>query len=79
MLALTVVSMSLTSTGFLDSWDEAARLAEVYGAYVWAYVLLIATLVVILRHHRQPSVPSRSCQPQSTSVHDAQMELEAAA
>ena len=41
--------MLLTSTPGLTAFDEIARKAEVYGAYVWAYFVLVAALVTILR------------------------------
>jgi hypothetical protein len=44
-LALVVLLMSATST----SLSEGAKLAQVYGAYVWAYLLLVAAMVVLLR------------------------------
>lgn len=46
-LAAVVLMMSSTSTGLLP--DRFAKLAQVYGAYVWAYLLLIAALLVMLR------------------------------
>jgi hypothetical protein len=39
--------MTTTSTGILP--DRTAKLAQVYGAWVWANLLLIAALVVVLR------------------------------
>ncbi len=49
---LTVVTllMASTSTGLADALEKAAKLAQTYGAYVWAYLLLIGALVVLLRH-----------------------------
>jgi hypothetical protein len=43
-----VALMASTSSGLTESWDRAAKLAQANGAYVWAYFLLIAALVVIL-------------------------------
>ena len=40
---------STSTTGVSDVLDEAAKMAQVYGAYVGAYVVLGAALVVILR------------------------------
>jgi hypothetical protein len=49
-LACTLVSavllMATTSTGLLG--HSAAKMAQVYGAYVWCYLLLMAALVVLL-------------------------------
>jgi hypothetical protein len=48
-LAVTELLMAVTSTSLLD-WVEngTAKLAQVGGTYVWAYLLLIAALAVIL-------------------------------
>jgi hypothetical protein len=48
-LAVVVLLMTTTSTGLVGSLERAAKLAQVYGAYVWAYLLLMAALVVLLR------------------------------
>lgn len=48
-LVLTTLLMASTSTGLFDKHDRFGKLAQVYGAYVWMYVLLIAAMVVILR------------------------------
>jgi alpha-1,2-mannosyltransferase len=49
-LAAVVVLMTTTGTGLVDDLERTAKLAQAYGAYVWAYVLLAAALVVLLRH-----------------------------
>jgi hypothetical protein len=49
-LAGVVLLMALTSTSL---WP-GAKLAQVYGAYVWAYLLLVAALAVVLRQ-QEPS------------------------
>jgi hypothetical protein len=46
--------MASTSTSLLDALDGAAKLAQVYGAYVWAYLLLVAALVTLLRRDPSP-------------------------
>lgn len=52
-LAAVVVLMSTTSTGlFPGQLARFAKLAQVYGAYVWAYVLLLAALFTLLRQAR---------------------------
>src|SRR5262249_35495776 len=48
-LAAVVLLMSSTSTGLVDSLERAAKLAQAYGAYVWAYAILAAALIVLLR------------------------------
>ncbi len=48
-LAAVVLLMASTSTSLLEPLDGAAKLAQVYGAYVWAYLILVAALVVLLR------------------------------
>jgi hypothetical protein len=49
-LALTVLLMTTTSTSLMDALGgESAKMAQVYGAYVWAYLVLMAALVVLLR------------------------------
>jgi hypothetical protein len=59
-LALVVVLMLTTSTSLLES--ATAKLAQVYGAYVWSYLLLVAALGVLLRLEDQPmhEVPDRA-------------------
>jgi hypothetical protein len=46
-LAVVFLLMASTSTTLVEFFD--AKLAQVYGAYVWAYLVLIASLVVLLR------------------------------
>jgi hypothetical protein len=60
-LALTVLLMTTTSTSLLDALGgESAKMAQVYGAYVWSYLVLIAALVVLLR---QTSAERKETQP----------------
>jgi alpha-1,2-mannosyltransferase len=47
-LALTLLLMASTSTGMGERLDELGRLSQVYGAYVWAFVILVAALAVEL-------------------------------
>lgn len=57
-LVVVVLLIATTSTGLLP--DGAAKLAQVYGAYVWAYLLLAGALVVLLRTpeaRTQPVLP----------------------
>jgi hypothetical protein len=53
-LAAVFLLMASTSTSLLDALDGAAKLAQVYGAYVWAYLLLVAALVTLLRRDPSP-------------------------
>jgi hypothetical protein len=46
-LAAVALLMALTSTALLE--DRFAKLAQVYGAYVWGYLLCVAALVILLR------------------------------
>jgi hypothetical protein len=46
-LGAVFLLMASTSTALLEAFD--AKMAQVYGAYVWAYLVLVAALVVILR------------------------------
>ncbi len=47
-LALASLAMLSTSTGFLDAHDFIGKTAQVYGAYVWAYLILAAALFALL-------------------------------
>jgi hypothetical protein len=49
LLAALLLMTSTSTTGWWKRLDEAAKMAQVYGAYVWAYLVLAAALVVILR------------------------------
>ncbi len=48
-LAAAALLMAATSTGWSVSLERIGKLAQVYGAYVWANLLLTAALVVVLR------------------------------
>lgn len=49
-LILATLLIASTSTGvFGKIVTRAAKLSQVYGAYVWAYVLLTAAMIVLLR------------------------------
>lgn len=49
-LAAVFLLMTATSSGLFPGHDRLGRLAQVYGAYVWANILLLAALVAVLRH-----------------------------
>jgi hypothetical protein len=59
MLALVGVLILSTSTGILDqnidAHDRVGKLAQVYGAYVWAFMLMLASMFVILWKIRSPA------------------------
>ena len=63
-LVVAVVFMSLTSTPGLSGFDQLAKKAEIYGAYVWAYVVLAAALASLLRTPVQP----QACERQPITV-----------
>jgi hypothetical protein len=58
-LAGATLLMTTTASGLGASWDQAAKLAHADGAYVWAYLLLAAALVVLLRRRTGLDNPSR--------------------
>jgi hypothetical protein len=47
-LIAVVLLMLMTSTGLFDRHDRFGKMAQVYGAYVWAFLLLAAALFVIV-------------------------------
>lgn len=55
-LGLVALLMASTSTGVfdrhVDAADRVGKLAQVYGAYVWAFFLLLASMFVILARCR---------------------------
>jgi hypothetical protein len=53
-LVAVVLLMILTGTGI--GLDRFGKMAQVYGAYVWAFMLLIAAMVVMLRHQPTPAI-----------------------
>lgn len=54
ILVLTALLMLSTSTGNSDLGvpDRAGKLAQVYGAYVWAFLLLLAAMFIVLTASR---------------------------
>jgi alpha-1,2-mannosyltransferase len=60
-LALVVLLMATTSTGLLER--SAAKAAQVYGAYVWCYVLLAAALSVLLVRREDVAAPPDAPSP----------------
>jgi len=51
MLVAAALLMAATSTGLSTSLERGGKLAQVYGAYVWANLALAAALAVVLRQH----------------------------
>lgn len=47
-LATVALLMASTSTSLLESMGGGAKIAQVYGAYVWGYLVLIAALLLVL-------------------------------
>src|SRR5262249_20738298 len=55
-VSVVFLLMASTSTALIQAFD--AKMAQVYGAYVWAYLLLVAALVVMLRR-QEPVLQTR--------------------
>jgi hypothetical protein len=69
-LVLALLCMTSTSTlGVSEAIDEFARKMQVYGAYVWAYMLLTAALVVRLL--RRPGPSATVSRPREDSSYSA--------
>jgi hypothetical protein len=51
-LAAVFTLMTLTTTGLSPRLDRFGDLAQVYGAYVWSFVLLLAAMLVLARPSR---------------------------
>jgi hypothetical protein len=51
-VVLVVLLMTATGSIPVGPLERAGRLAQVYGAYLWAHLLLVAALVVLLRRDR---------------------------
>jgi hypothetical protein len=54
-LTLAFLLMASTGTGIPGLPERAGKLAEVYGAFLWADLLLVAGLVVVLRGRDTPA------------------------
>jgi alpha-1,2-mannosyltransferase len=57
-LLFVLVLMASTSTGIVDRQDRFGKLAQTYGAYAWANLLLLAVLVALLRTRFADVVPA---------------------
>jgi hypothetical protein len=58
-LAAVFVLITLTSTGLSESQDRFGELAQVYGAYIWAFLLLLTAMLVLLGKQSEPAAASR--------------------
>ncbi len=58
-LAASVALMTMTSTGLSPRLDRIGDLAQVYGAYVWTFGLLLAALLVVVRRPLPEDNPPR--------------------
>jgi len=58
LLLAFLLMTSTSTTGLLEPLDEIAKRAQVYGAYVWANLVLVAALVVMLRRPDPLSLPA---------------------
>jgi hypothetical protein len=77
-LAVTLLLMTSTSTtGVSEVLDEAAKMAQVYGAYVWAYLVMVAALIVILRGSRLRIADGRLPNERPANLHSAICNLHA--
>ncbi len=56
-LAAVFVLITLTSTGLSESQDRLGELSQVYGAYVWAFLLLLAAMLVLIGKQPEPANP----------------------
>ncbi|MBI3407731.1 MAG: DUF2029 domain-containing protein [Planctomycetes bacterium] len=52
-LGLTNAFMTAASTGLFDGHDRAGKLAQAYGAYTWAFLLLAAALMGLIARSRR--------------------------
>jgi alpha-1,2-mannosyltransferase len=54
-LAVVFALITLTSTGLSESQDHLGERAQIYGAYVWAFLLLLTALLVLVRKSPESS------------------------
>jgi len=58
-IVVATLLMTLTSTGLLE--DDFAKEAQVYGCYVWAFILMMVCLFIVLyRNNNKTLVTSNS-------------------
>ncbi len=53
-IAVATLLMTLTSTGLLD--DSFAKEAQVYGCYMWAFILMLGSFFALLNKHNVKAV-----------------------
>ena len=71
-LALASLAMLSTSTGVWDAHDHIGKMAQVYGAYIWAYLALAAGLLILVRSTQSSASCAVSAQAtDSSSVRSA--------
>ena len=57
--SLVVSTLLIATTMTFPGADRFGKLAQVYGAYTWAFVVLIAGLIALLRGDRSGKSPAR--------------------
>jgi hypothetical protein len=68
-LVVSVALMTLTSSGLFDKQDRIGDLAQVYGAYLWAFLLLTASMFAALG--RRAATSSTAALPEPSSSAEA--------
>jgi alpha-1,2-mannosyltransferase len=63
-LVAAAILLFSTSTGLFGSHNQVGKLAQVYGAFTWVFLLLLAALTAMLRRARQIT----SCAPESAAI-----------
>jgi hypothetical protein len=67
-LVVSMILMATTSTSLLQPLDNAAKLAQVYGAYLWSNLVLLVALFVLLRQPEPVAEPTaQPCFPEGQS------------
>jgi hypothetical protein len=71
LVAVLLLMTSTGTTGLFEPFDEIAKRAQVYGAYTWANLVLMAALIAVLRQKSQDAILAHS-PPDNESVIDGQ-------
>jgi hypothetical protein len=66
-LASAMLLMATTSTSF-PGWHDSAKIAQVYGAYVWTYLILLAALVALLRGQGVRTAALKTPTPEARTI-----------
>lgn len=53
-IVVATLLMTLTSTGLLE--DDFAKEAQVYGCYVWAFILMMVCLFIVLYRNNKKTM-----------------------